>query len=101
PTRRRTLGRFTQYIFELIPGYHGISVLAKDGRLKRATEYSCTYTITYFDALTLDDAMEYGKLLEVHREVPYERLVGRWGWERPREGEWRGDGTGPETKPRR
>jgi hypothetical protein len=101
PTRKRTLGRFTEYYFELIPDYHGISVLAKDGRLKLATEYSCTYKITYFDALTPDDAKEFGKLLEVHQEIPFERLIGRWGWERPRERDWGGDGTGPEAKPRR
>lgn len=101
PTSRRTVGRFTLYVFELLPGYHGISVLAKDGRLQRAVEYSCTYTRTYFDALTPDDAREYAKLLEANQDLPFERYIGRWGWERPSEREWRGDGAEPGAKPRR
>jgi hypothetical protein len=101
PTSRRTLGRFTEYVFELLPGYHGITVLAKDGRLKRATEYSCTYTRTYFDALTPGDTKEYDKLWKENQDIPFERLIGRWGWERPRERDWRGAGAELGAKPKR
>lgn len=97
PTKRRTVGRFTLYVFELLPGFHNISVLAKDGRLQRAVEYSCTYTRTHFDALTSDDAREYAQLLQANQDRPFERYIGRWGWERPPEREWRGDE--PEAKP--
>jgi len=63
PTWKRTLGRFTAYHFELIPGYHGLTIIAKNGLLKSATEWSCTYTCTYFDKLTVEDEKEYRTLI--------------------------------------
>src|SRR4051794_29844253 len=42
PTLIRYLGPFTEYLFVLQPGYHGLTIVSKDGVLKEATEWSCT-----------------------------------------------------------
>jgi hypothetical protein len=83
PTSKRTLGRFTEYSFELLPGYHGLSLLAVDGLLKRAIEWSCAYTRTYFSELSADEEKSYYNLFEKNMHVPSERYLGRWGWDRP------------------
>ena len=92
PDSRRQLDRFTEYEFELLPGYHGLTILAKDDRLMRATEWSCTYARTYFDELSAEDEKHYQKVREDNVEVPHERSVGRWGWERPPMRYWRHGG---------
>ena len=88
PTSKRTLGRFTEYEFEWNPGYEGLTIISKNGVLKRATEWSCTYTSTHFDKLTADDEKAYQKLRKDNEDVPHERYIGRWGWERPRIRDW-------------
>jgi hypothetical protein len=92
PTSQRTVGRFTEYEFQLLPGFHGLSIIVKGGLLKHATEWSCTYTRTYFDQLTSDDWKQYRKECKANLDVPPERIIGRWGWERPPMRYWkRGD----------
>jgi hypothetical protein len=88
PTWQRKLGRFTEYGCELTPGYQGLTIIAKDGLLKSAFEWSCTHIETYFDALTSEDKKEYQKLRKEKSHVPYERFIGRWGWARPPMREW-------------
>ena len=88
PTSKRTLGRFTEYEFDCQPGYMGLTIIAKDGRLKRAVEWSCTYARTHFDELTADDEKHYQKLRKDNVDLPFERCIGRWGWARPRMREW-------------
>lgn len=83
PTFRRRLGRFTEYHIELLPGYHGLWFLAKDGRLRQAGQYDCTHPVTFFDDLTGDEARQYRALCERNEHVPHERCIGRWGWDRP------------------
>lgn len=83
PDWKRNLGHFTEYEFDLLPGFHGLTILAKNGRLVRATEWSCTYCRTYFDELSAEDEKRYQKLREENVDVPHEGIVGRWGWERP------------------
>jgi uncharacterized protein (TIGR03067 family) len=95
PTAKRTLGRFTEYEFQLLPGYHGLSIIAKNGVLQRAVEWSCTYSRTYFDELTADDEKLYQKLRRENEDVPFERFIGRWGWERPRMRDWKRDEAEP------
>jgi hypothetical protein len=95
PTSKRILGRFTEYEFEMLPGYHGLAIIAKDGALKCATEWSCTYTATYFDELTFDEKKLYQKLRKDNMDVPFERFIGRWGWERPRMRDWKRDDAEP------
>jgi len=91
PTSKRTLGRFTEYDYEMLPGYHGLTIIAKNGLLKRATVWSCTYTQTYFNELTPDDEKQYQKLRIDNVDVPSERFIGRWGWDRPRMRDWKRD----------
>jgi hypothetical protein len=88
PTSKRTLGRFTEYEFVCLPGYHGLTIIAKDGRLKRAVEWSCTYVRRHFDELTADDVKDYEKLRQDNVNLPFERCIGRWGWARPRMRDW-------------
>jgi hypothetical protein len=83
PTWRRKLGRFTEYDYELLPGYHGLRLLAKDGRLRQAIQYDCTHPGTFFDELTAQEARQYRALRERNEHVPPERCMGRWGWHRP------------------
>jgi hypothetical protein len=82
PCFKRNVGRFTEYEFVYISGYHGLMILAKDGLLKRATESSCTFVRTYFDDMTPADVKEYQDILSKNRDIPAERFIGRWGWER-------------------
>jgi hypothetical protein len=89
PTTQRTVGRFTEYEFVLFPGYHGLSIIAKSGLLKRATEWSCTYTRTHFNELTVEDERQYQKLCNNNSDVPPERFIGRLGWERPPKRYWK------------
>ena len=84
PASKRTLGRFTEYEFEIQPHYWGLTIIAKDGLLKSATEWSCTHTRTYFDEMTQDDEKHYKNLRKEYADVPHERFIGRWGWDRPR-----------------
>jgi hypothetical protein len=88
PSARRTIGRFTEYEYELLPGYCGLTIIAKDGRLKRAIEWGCTDTQIYFDELAPDDEKQYRKVRK-EVDVPYERLTAHWGWERPRMRDWK------------
>jgi hypothetical protein len=88
PTSKRQLGRFTAYSFIMLPGYHGIEVIAKNDVLKCVTEWSCTYTATYFDELTADDEQQLNKMRKENEHVPAERYIGRWGWDRPRMRDW-------------
>jgi hypothetical protein len=88
PTWKRTLGQFTEYEYELLPGYHWLTIIAKNGRLKRAAEWSCTFDRTYFDELTRDDEKRYEKLWKDNQHVPFDRCIGRCGWERPRMRDW-------------
>ena len=83
PTWRRSLGRFTEYAFELLPGYHGLRFLAKDGRLRQASKYDCTHPGTFFDDLTAQEARQYQALRRRNQHVPPDRCVGRHGWYRP------------------
>jgi hypothetical protein len=89
PTSQRNIGRFTEYEFELLPGYQGLTIIAKGGLLKRATEWSCTYTRKYFDELTSDEERQYQKVCRDNSDVPPERFIGRWGWERPPRRYWK------------
>ena len=82
PTWKRKLGRYTDYYFMFNSGW-GISVVAKDAILQSAIEHSCIAR-TYFNVMTPEDAAEYQRLVKQHSNIPYERLIGRWGWERPR-----------------
>jgi hypothetical protein len=86
PEAKRTLGRFTQYRFVFIPNYYGLSIIAKDGVLKSAYEWSCTHDRRFFDELTAEDRKELEKLLD--RDVPFESCHGRNGWRRPRLRDW-------------
>ena len=83
PTYRRKVGPFTEYNFELIPGYSGLSLLAKDGRLRRAGGYDCLFSGTYFDDLRPEEVKEYKALSERYDHVPADRCIGRLGWHRP------------------
>lgn len=88
PNWTRTVGRFGEYTYELSPGYEGLEIITKDGRLKRATEWSCTYTRVFFDEMTAEDKKEYGKSCRENADVPDERVTAHWGWERPRMHDW-------------
>src|SRR5262249_19122262 len=99
PTSKRVLGRFTEYGFELLPGYHGLALVAKDGLLRRAIEWSCTYTRTYFNELTPDEDRQYRAVRERNAHVPSERHIGRWGWDRPPRRLWDRDLTVPGGSP--
>jgi hypothetical protein len=88
PSQRCTLGRFTWYVFESIPNYHGLTIIAKDGLLIYAREWSCTYARNHFDKTTPEDMTEMRELHEKNRDVPFEDCVGRLGWRRPRMREW-------------
>jgi hypothetical protein len=88
PNWRTTAGRFTVYTYESLPGYHGLEIITKDGRLKRATEWSCTYSRVYFNELTLEDKKEYEKCRKENENVPDERITAHGGWERPRMRDW-------------
>lgn len=83
PTSRRDLGEFTEFGFELMPGYRGLSFVAKNGRLKRAIEYDCTHGGTFFDTLTPAEMRQYQALCERYEHVPPDRCIGRLGWHRP------------------
>jgi len=76
------------YTYELLPGYHGLEIITKDGRLKRATEWSCTSSRVFFDEMTSEDKKEYGKSRSENANVPDERITAHWGWERPRMRDW-------------
>jgi len=89
PNWRRTVGRFGEYTYELLPGYHGLEIITKDGRLKRATEWSCTYSRVCFDEMTPEDKKQYEKSRKENENVPDERITAHWGWERPRMREWK------------
>jgi hypothetical protein len=97
PTSKRTLGRFTEYVFELMPGYHCTTILAKDGRLRRATEWSCTFVQRHFDDLPAADDAAFKKLCKANEHVPFEECIGRWGWRRPPMREWMPDKAGQGT----
>jgi len=88
PNWRRTVGRFGVYTYELLPGYHGLEIITKDGRLKRATEWSCTFSRVFFDEMTPEDRKEYGKSRSENASVPDERITAHGGWERPRMRDW-------------
>jgi hypothetical protein len=88
PNLRRTVGGFTEYTYECLPGYHELTIIAKNGRLKRAIVWSCTYTSTYFDEMTLQDLKEYHKACNDNEHVPSERITEHGGWERPRMRDW-------------
>jgi hypothetical protein len=83
PTWRRKLGRFTEYVFEQLPGYRGLTILARDGRLRQATQYDCTHGGTFFDDLTPAEASQYQALYQQNKHVPPDLFIGRWGWHRP------------------
>jgi hypothetical protein len=100
PTWKRSLGRFTEYEFDCIPGYHGLGIIAKNGLLKRATEWSCTYTRTHFNEMTPDDEKDYQQLRKDNADVPFDRCIGRLGWQRPRMREWRREEAEPARAPR-
>jgi hypothetical protein len=95
PSLRRTIGRFTEYTFEGIPGYHGITIIAKNGRLKYAKLWSCTFFSIYFSEMTDDDWKQYWEAWKSHTDVPDERITERWGWERPRMRDWGRDRAAP------
>lgn len=88
PDSRRQLGAFTEYEFDLLPGFHGLTIIAKNGLLKRATEWSCTYTRVYFDELAAEDEKHYQQLCVANVDVPHEQVIGRWGWSRPPMRQW-------------
>jgi hypothetical protein len=88
PTLRRTLGRFTEYVFVGIPGYAGITIVAIDDRLQRATRWSCTEANTYFNDLTPDEEALYLQLCRDYSHVPLEQCIGRYGWQRQRVRDW-------------
>lgn len=89
PTWRWTVGPFTGYEFDCIPGYHGLTIVAKNGLLVRATEWSCTYVRVHFDEMTADDERYYRKLCKDNKHVPPERCIGRLGWRRLPMREWK------------
>ena len=91
PTSKRGLGQFTEYEFDLLPGYHGLTIIAKNGLLKRAIEWSCTNNQTYFNELTADDSKQYHKLCIDNVDTPRDKYIGRWGWERPPMRDWNGN----------
>jgi len=95
PSWRRTVGRFAEYTYEMIPGYHGLTIITQDGRLKRAIEWSCTYSQKHFDELTSEDWKQYWKSCGENAGVPDERITAHWGWERPRMRDWMRDATKP------
>src|SRR5438309_139102 len=76
PAFKREIGRFTEYNFEIMPGYWGITIIAKDGRLKRAFEWSCPMCRTYFDEMNPDDEKQHRSLRAKHENVPQERMIG-------------------------
>lgn len=99
PTWRRNLGGFTEYDFELLPGYHGLRIVAKDGRLRKAIEYDCTHGGTFFDDLTPAEARQHQALRERNEHVPPDRCIGRLGWDRPPRRLWDRDSGAPARVP--
>lgn len=88
PSTRRMLGRYIEFNFEFMPGYWGLSMVAKDGVLRRAVEWECTFSCTYFDSMTSAEEAEYRRLSAHFSHVPHESCHGRWGWERPPRWAW-------------
>jgi hypothetical protein len=84
PAFKRTIGPFTEYSYSWIPGYHGLTIVCKDEILLSATEWSCTYVRVRFDEMTPPDKLHYQKLRQKYADLGSERMIGRWGWERPR-----------------
>jgi hypothetical protein len=99
PTTRRKLGPFTEYKFECLPGYNGLWLVTKDGRLRSAIEYDCTHGGTFFDDLTPAEARQYEALRKRNEHVPPDRCIGRLGWERPPRRLWDPDFGVPASRP--
>lgn len=63
PCEHEDYGRYSEFQHGFPGGLgHGITVVAKDGRLTRAYSWSCMGGDEYFDGTTDADTTEFGKL---------------------------------------
>jgi len=84
PATKRAMGSFMEYEFVGMPGYSGLTIIAKNSVLARAVYWECVRSRVYFDELTPADEKLYQKLREENPTIEPERMIGRWSWERKR-----------------
>jgi hypothetical protein len=72
----------SEYDYELLPGYHGLRLFAKDGRLREAVLYDCTHGGTLFSDLTPAEVRQYETLRKRNSHAPLDRRIERLGWHR-------------------